>query len=56
MIRAQFKFASIQVRPEVLDCLDGGQQLSSGNTIVSFRWGESLAVIGNYSLLSLLYL
>ena len=56
MVSAQQEGASIQVRPEVLGCLDNGQQFAPGHTVVFFCVAQSFTEKGDDSLLALLNL
>ena len=56
MVSAQQEGASIQVRPEVLGCLDDGQQFASGHTVVLLCVVQGFTEISDNSLLALLNL
>ena len=45
MVRPQVELLAVEVRPEMLNPFDHGQQLSPSHTVISFRWGEGLAIV-----------
>ena len=45
MVRPQVELLAVEVRSEVFHPFDHGQQLSPSHTVISFRWGEGLAIV-----------